>query len=53
VRLVVPGCYAVASVRRLTEIELIDRPFEGHYQADKYWYESSRAGYCECCDTPE
>lgn len=44
VRLVVPGWYAVASVKWLTEIQLIDRPFTGHYQADKYWYESRRDG---------
>jgi DMSO/TMAO reductase YedYZ molybdopterin-dependent catalytic subunit len=43
-RLVVPGWYAVASVKWLTEIQLIDRPFTGHYQADKYWYESERDG---------
>jgi DMSO/TMAO reductase YedYZ molybdopterin-dependent catalytic subunit len=44
VRLVVPGWYAVASVIWLTEIELIDRPFAGHYEADKYWYQWERAG---------
>jgi DMSO/TMAO reductase YedYZ molybdopterin-dependent catalytic subunit len=44
VRLIVPGWYAVASIKWLTDIELIDRPFAGHYQADKYWYESERAG---------
>ena len=35
-RLVVPGWYAVASVKWLTEIELTDRPFRGHFQADRY-----------------
>jgi DMSO/TMAO reductase YedYZ molybdopterin-dependent catalytic subunit len=44
VRLVVPGWYSVASVKWLTEIELIDRPFAGHYQADVYWYEWDRDG---------
>ena len=44
VRLVVPGWYAVASVKWLTDIELIDRPFAGHYQADTYWYEWDRDG---------
>jgi DMSO/TMAO reductase YedYZ molybdopterin-dependent catalytic subunit len=39
VRLVVPSWYAVASVKWLTEIELVDQPFVGHYQTDKYWYE--------------
>ena len=28
----------------LTEIELIDRTFAGHYQGDKYWYEWERDG---------
>jgi DMSO/TMAO reductase YedYZ molybdopterin-dependent catalytic subunit len=41
-RLIVPRWYAVASVKWLTEIELIDRPFSGHYQTDKYWYEWER-----------
>jgi DMSO/TMAO reductase YedYZ molybdopterin-dependent catalytic subunit len=44
VRLVVPGWYAVASVKWLTEIELVDRPFTGHYQTDRYWYEWERNG---------
>jgi DMSO/TMAO reductase YedYZ molybdopterin-dependent catalytic subunit len=43
-RLVVPGWYAVASVKWLTEIELIDQPFAGHFQATKYWYEWERDG---------
>jgi len=43
-RLIVPGWYAVASVKWLTEIALIDRPFDGHYQVEKYWYESERHG---------
>jgi DMSO/TMAO reductase YedYZ molybdopterin-dependent catalytic subunit len=43
-RLIVPGWYAVASVKWLTEIELIDRPFAGHYQTEKYWYEWERGG---------
>ena len=44
VRLIVPGWYAVASVKWLTEIELIDRPFVGHYQPDKYHYEREHVG---------
>jgi DMSO/TMAO reductase YedYZ molybdopterin-dependent catalytic subunit len=44
VRLIVPSWYAVASVKWLTEIELVNRPFEGHYQTDKYWYEWPRDG---------
>jgi DMSO/TMAO reductase YedYZ molybdopterin-dependent catalytic subunit len=43
-RLVVPDWYAVASVKWLTGIELLDRPFRGHYQHDKYWYEWVRDG---------
>src|SRR5262245_17875366 len=43
-RLIVPRWYAVASVKWLTEIELIDRAFVGHYQGDKYRYEWERDG---------
>ena len=43
-RLVVPRWYAVASVKWLTEIELIDRMFTGHFQGDKYRYEWERDG---------
>jgi DMSO/TMAO reductase YedYZ molybdopterin-dependent catalytic subunit/rhodanese-related sulfurtransferase/glyoxylase-like metal-dependent hydrolase (beta-lactamase superfamily II) len=39
VRLVVPGWYAVASVKWLTEIEPIGQPFEAFYQTDRYMYE--------------
>ena len=46
-RVVVPGWYAVASVKWLTEIKVLDRPFVGHYQADRYWYEWERAGRVE------
>jgi len=35
-RLVVPGWYAVASVKWLARIELIAQPFRGHFQADRY-----------------
>ena len=35
-RLVVPGWYAVASVKWLTEIQLTSRPFRGHFQVDRY-----------------
>jgi DMSO/TMAO reductase YedYZ molybdopterin-dependent catalytic subunit len=44
VRVIVPSWYAVASVKWLTEIELIDRVFAGHHQTDKYWYEFERNG---------
>jgi DMSO/TMAO reductase YedYZ molybdopterin-dependent catalytic subunit len=43
-RLVVPGWYAVASIKWLTDVELIDRVFDGHYQVDKYWYEFEQDG---------
>jgi DMSO/TMAO reductase YedYZ molybdopterin-dependent catalytic subunit len=43
-RLIVPRWYAVASVKWLTEIELIDAPFDGYYQGNKYWYEWERDG---------
>ena len=43
-RLIVPGWYAVASVKWLTEIVVTDRAFEGHFQTDKYWYEWVRDG---------
>ena len=41
-RVIVPRWYAVASVKWLTDITLIDRPFTGHYQAKKYWYQWER-----------
>jgi DMSO/TMAO reductase YedYZ molybdopterin-dependent catalytic subunit len=41
-RLIVPGWYAVAAVKWLTEIEIVDRPFTGYYQTDKYCYEWTR-----------
>jgi len=44
VRLVVPGWYAVASVKWLTEIEALGRPFEAFYQTDRYIYEWERDG---------
>ena len=39
VRAIVPGWYGIASVKWLTEIEATDRPFEGHFQTDRYVYE--------------
>jgi DMSO/TMAO reductase YedYZ molybdopterin-dependent catalytic subunit len=42
VRLIVPSWYAVASVKWLTDIELIGQPFAGHFQTEKYWYEWRR-----------
>ncbi|MHA6793942.1 sulfite oxidase [Pseudonocardia bannensis] len=43
-RVVVPGWYAVASVKWLTEIEVIDTDFAGFFQADRYFYEWPREG---------
>jgi DMSO/TMAO reductase YedYZ molybdopterin-dependent catalytic subunit len=43
-RVIVPRWYAVGSVKWLMEIELIDRPFLGHYQHETYWYEWERGG---------
>jgi DMSO/TMAO reductase YedYZ molybdopterin-dependent catalytic subunit len=43
-RLIVPGWYAVASVKWLTEIVVTDRAFDGFFQATKYWYEWVREG---------
>jgi DMSO/TMAO reductase YedYZ molybdopterin-dependent catalytic subunit len=43
-RLIVPRWYAVASVKWLSEIEIIDRVFSGHFQGDKYRYEWERDG---------
>src|ERR1700754_63691 len=39
VRLIVPSWYAVASVKWLTEIEVIAKPFVGFYQKDRYIFE--------------
>src|SRR5205823_12856305 len=36
IRLLAPGWYGVASVKWLTRIEVIDRPFQGYYQSKKY-----------------
>jgi DMSO/TMAO reductase YedYZ molybdopterin-dependent catalytic subunit len=43
-RVIVPSWYAVTSVKWLTEIEVIDKPFTGHYQTDVYVYEWKRDG---------
>jgi DMSO/TMAO reductase YedYZ molybdopterin-dependent catalytic subunit len=44
VRLVVPGRYAVASVKWLTDVELVDQAFAGYFQVDRYVYEWERDG---------
>jgi DMSO/TMAO reductase YedYZ molybdopterin-dependent catalytic subunit len=43
-RLIVPGWYGVASVKWLTEIEVIGSAFTGFFQADRYFYEWERSG---------
>ena len=43
-RLVVPGWYAVASVKWLTGIEVVPQPFDGFFQGSHYVYEWSRGG---------
>lgn len=44
VRLVVPGWYAVASVKWLTEIEAIAEPLTAFFQTDRYHYEWEHDG---------
>src|SRR5215469_14518784 len=41
-RVIVPGWYAVASVKWLTEIEVISGRFSGHYQTETYFFEWQR-----------
>jgi DMSO/TMAO reductase YedYZ molybdopterin-dependent catalytic subunit len=43
-RVIVPGWYAVTSVKWLTEIEVIGYPFNGHFQTGAYFYEWQRSG---------
>ena len=43
-RLIVPGWYAVASVKWLTGIEVTGSPFEGYFQTSRYVYEWDRDG---------
>jgi DMSO/TMAO reductase YedYZ molybdopterin-dependent catalytic subunit len=43
-RVVVPGWYAVADVKWLTEVMAIDHPFRGRFQAHKYVYEQEVQG---------
>ena len=47
-RLIVPGWYAVASVKWLTEIEAIGSSFTGFFQAKRYVYETERDGTVAC-----
>jgi DMSO/TMAO reductase YedYZ molybdopterin-dependent catalytic subunit len=43
-RVVVPSWYGMASVKWLTGIEVVDRGFHGHFQANAYFYEWTRDG---------
>jgi DMSO/TMAO reductase YedYZ molybdopterin-dependent catalytic subunit len=43
-RLIVPGWFAVASVKWLTEIELIDSALEAFFQTERYYFEWQRDG---------
>jgi DMSO/TMAO reductase YedYZ molybdopterin-dependent catalytic subunit len=43
-RVIVPGWYAVASVKWLVGIEVTAEPFQGHYQTGAYFYEWQRGG---------
>jgi DMSO/TMAO reductase YedYZ molybdopterin-dependent catalytic subunit len=43
-RLVVPGWYAMASVKWLADIEATDRPFTGSFQTDHYVIDSAADG---------
>jgi DMSO/TMAO reductase YedYZ molybdopterin-dependent catalytic subunit len=40
-RLIVPSWYGMASVKWLAEIRLLDRPFDGFFQKDRYVIEGS------------
>jgi DMSO/TMAO reductase YedYZ molybdopterin-dependent catalytic subunit len=43
-RAIVPRWYALASVKWLAEIEVVNRPFSGHYQGHEYMYEWTKNG---------
>jgi rhodanese-related sulfurtransferase/DMSO/TMAO reductase YedYZ molybdopterin-dependent catalytic subunit/glyoxylase-like metal-dependent hydrolase (beta-lactamase superfamily II) len=43
-RVIVPGWYAVSSVKWLTDIEAVGSPFEGYFQSQRYVYEWERDG---------
>jgi DMSO/TMAO reductase YedYZ molybdopterin-dependent catalytic subunit len=45
IRLVVPGWYAVASVKWLTDIRVVAEPFDGFFQAAHYVYDWGRGGH--------
>jgi DMSO/TMAO reductase YedYZ molybdopterin-dependent catalytic subunit/rhodanese-related sulfurtransferase/glyoxylase-like metal-dependent hydrolase (beta-lactamase superfamily II) len=43
-RAIVPGWYAVASVKWLTDIEMIASQFDGFFQTQRYYYDWPRPG---------
>lgn len=43
-RLIVPGWYAMASVKWLSRIIAVREPFRGHYQHDRYVYVTTQDG---------
>jgi DMSO/TMAO reductase YedYZ molybdopterin-dependent catalytic subunit/glyoxylase-like metal-dependent hydrolase (beta-lactamase superfamily II)/rhodanese-related sulfurtransferase len=43
-RVVVPGWYGMASVKWLTEIEVVAAPLDAYFQTDRYVYEFERDG---------
>ncbi|HZQ37825.1 MAG TPA: sulfite oxidase [Dehalococcoidia bacterium] len=43
-RVIVPSWYAVASVKWLAAIELLEQPFAGHFQTEKYIFEREADG---------
>jgi DMSO/TMAO reductase YedYZ molybdopterin-dependent catalytic subunit/glyoxylase-like metal-dependent hydrolase (beta-lactamase superfamily II)/rhodanese-related sulfurtransferase len=44
VRLLVPGWFGVCSVKWLTRLEVLDRPFEGYFQTREYTIRRREAG---------
>jgi DMSO/TMAO reductase YedYZ molybdopterin-dependent catalytic subunit len=43
-RLIVPGWYAMTSVKWLTQIDMVSDRFSGHYQTETYFYEWQHGG---------
>lgn len=41
-RLVVPGWYGVASVKWLTDVDVLKTPFKGHFQTESYLYRGQK-----------
>jgi DMSO/TMAO reductase YedYZ molybdopterin-dependent catalytic subunit/rhodanese-related sulfurtransferase/glyoxylase-like metal-dependent hydrolase (beta-lactamase superfamily II) len=47
-RLIVPGWYAVASVKWLTDIEVVGAPLTAFFQTERYYFEREHDGEIEC-----